>query len=149
MQDEIIDSAACSRTDGTSICGRLKYTLKDLESFVEITTFPHKGILWDEKINVVTFWPQSTDPIGLHKVLIAAYLPSIKDVLETAEITYFVYPAPYHHIKNEEQPEPLDTGKLRRILSLGQGFCTNPTTMFDLFNTGALAEQSSFFPGTS
>jgi hypothetical protein len=85
-------------------------TLTDLEFFLEITNFSHKGIFWDEKINFVNLLPQSTDPIGLRKVLITAYLPSIKYVLETAEITYFVYPAPDHYIKNKEQPEPPDTG---------------------------------------
>ena len=77
---------------------------------MEITTFSHKGIFWDASLNKVTLNPQSTDPIGLHKVLVTAYLLSFKDVLETAEIAYFVHPAPDQKLQNEEQPEPPDTG---------------------------------------
>ena len=73
-------------------------------------TFPHKGIFWDASENQVTLQPQSTDPTGLHKVLITANLFSFKDVLETAEIAYVVHLAPQNLLQNEEQPEPSDTG---------------------------------------
>ena len=52
----------------------------------QIINFPHKGIYWDASLNQITLQPQSTDPIGLHKVLVTGYLLSFKNVLETAEI---------------------------------------------------------------
>ena len=73
-------------------------------------TFPHKGIFWDASENQVTLQPQSTDPAGLHKVLVTAYLLRFKDVLETAEIAYVLHPAPQDLLQNTEQPEPPDTG---------------------------------------
>ncbi len=91
LPDQIPDSAACRHADGTSMCGRLLYTFTDLESRLEITNFPHKGIVWDASIYQVTLQPQKTDPIGLHKFLVTASLPSFKDVLETAEIACFVH----------------------------------------------------------
>ncbi len=50
-------------------------------------------------MNQVTIKPQKTDPIGLHKFLVTAYLPSFKDVLETAEIAYFVHPKSEYALK--------------------------------------------------
>jgi hypothetical protein len=47
LPNQIPDSAACRSADGTSMCGRLLYTFTDLESRLEITNFPHKGIFWD------------------------------------------------------------------------------------------------------
>ena len=61
---------------------------------MEITDFPHLGLTWDASTNQLTLQPQNIDPLGLHKVLITAYLPSFKDLLETAEIAYFVHSAP-------------------------------------------------------
>ena len=46
-------------------------------------------------------------------------MPSFKDVFETAEIAYFVHPAPEELPQNAEKPEPPETGKPRRILSPG------------------------------
>ncbi len=43
-------------------------------------------------MNQVTLQPQKTDPTGLHKVLVTAYLPSFKNVLETAEMAYLLHP---------------------------------------------------------
>jgi hypothetical protein len=94
LPDQLSDSAACRRADGTSMCGRLTYTFTDLELSLEIKTFPHKGIFWDTSMNQLILHPQSTDPTGLHKVMVTAYLPSSKDVLETAEIAYFVHLVP-------------------------------------------------------
>jgi hypothetical protein len=37
-------------------------------------------------------------------------MPSLKDVLETAEIAYFVKPAPEKFLQNGEKTEPPDTG---------------------------------------
>ena len=49
--DQIPDSAACRRAEGTSMCGRLSYTFTDLESCLEIPNFPYKGIFWDASMN--------------------------------------------------------------------------------------------------
>ena len=68
---------------------------------MELINFPQKGIYWDASQNQVTLQPQSTDPTGLHKVLITAFLLSFKDVVETAEIAYVVHPAPEDLQKNE------------------------------------------------
>ena len=84
------------------MCGRTFYKFTDLESGLEITAFPHKGIIWDASTNQITLQPQNTDPTGLHKVLITTFLPSIKDVLATAEIAYLVHSASDHKRKNEE-----------------------------------------------
>ncbi len=54
LPDQILDSAACRRADGTSMCGRLSYTFTDLESRLKISNFPHKGIFWDASMNKVT-----------------------------------------------------------------------------------------------
>jgi hypothetical protein len=78
------------------MCGRTLYKFTDLESGLEITAFPHKGIIWDASTNQVTLQPQKTDPTGLHKFLITAFLPSFKDVIETAEIAYLVHPVSDH-----------------------------------------------------
>jgi hypothetical protein len=67
-------------------------------------------MLWDETLNQITLQPLSTDPTGLHKVLLTAYLPSFKDVLETAEIAYVVHPAPGDLLPNEEQHDSQNTG---------------------------------------
>ena len=96
LPDQITDSAACRHADSTSVCGRPSYKFTDPESHLEITTFPHKGIIWDASISQVILHPQSTDPTGPHKVLITAYLPRFKEVLETAEIVYFVHAEPKH-----------------------------------------------------
>ena len=91
MPDQVSDEVPCRRADGTSACGRLLYTFLDLESRLELTTFPHKGISWDASLNQITLQPLSTDHTGSHKVLVTAYLPSLKDVLGTAEIAYVVH----------------------------------------------------------
>ena len=91
------------------MCGRTLYKFTDLESSLEITDFPHKGIIWDASTNQITLQPKYTDPTGLHKVLITAFVPNFKDVLETVEIAYLVHPESDHKRKNEEQSEP-DTG---------------------------------------
>jgi hypothetical protein len=119
LPEQISDEVACRRADVTSVCGRLSYSFTDLESRLELKNFPHKGIFWDAILNQITLKPQSTDPVGLHKVLVTAHLPSFKDVLETAEIAYVVHPAPGDLLPNEEQPEPQNTGLPSRILSLG------------------------------
>ena len=94
LPDQASDRVTCKRADSTSACGRLSYSFTDLESRLEFITFPHKGLFWDASLNQLTLQPQSTDPTGLHKVLVTAYLLSFKDVLETTEIAYFVHPAP-------------------------------------------------------
>jgi hypothetical protein len=72
------------------------------------------------------------------------------DVLETAEMAFFVHPAPEELPPNAEKPEPPETGKLNRILlDSNEAYCTNPTTMLNLLNTAALAEQKSFYPGVN
>jgi len=76
------------------MCGRLEYKFTDLESGLEITSFPHKGIFWDDKFNQVSLEPQSTDPVGQHIILITVYLPSFQGVLATAQISYLVHTAP-------------------------------------------------------
>jgi hypothetical protein len=72
----------------------------DLESRLELTNFPHKGIFWDASLNQITLQPLITDPIGLHKVLITTYLLSLKNVLETAEISYVVHTSPEDLLQN-------------------------------------------------
>jgi hypothetical protein len=94
LPDQAYDGVTCRRAQGVSACGRLSYSFTDLESWLELITFPHKGLFWDASLNQLTLQPQSTDPTGLHKVLVTAYLLSFKDVLETAEIAYVVNPAP-------------------------------------------------------
>ncbi len=101
LPNHISDSAACRRDDGTLMCEELLYKFIDLKLRLEITAFPHKGITWEASNNHITIQPKSTDPTGLHKVLITAFLPSLKDVLETAEIAYFVHPAPEDLLQNE------------------------------------------------
>jgi hypothetical protein len=61
---EISDIAACRLADGTSMCGKPTYTFFDLESGLEISTFPHKGIIWDASTNQLTLYPQSGTPTG-------------------------------------------------------------------------------------
>ena len=110
LPDQVSDEVTCRRADGTSVCGRLSYKLTDLESRLELITFPHKGLFWDASLNQMTLKPNITDPTGIHKVLVTAYLLSFKDVLETAEIAYVVQPAPEEFLKNAQKAEPLDTG---------------------------------------
>ena len=100
MQDQVSVGAACRRADGKSACGQLSFSFTDLESPLEFITFPHKGIFWDASLNKVTLNPQSTDPIGLHKVLVTVYLLSFKDVLQTAEIAFVVHPATEDLLQN-------------------------------------------------
>ena len=50
--------------------------------------------MWDASINQVTLSPQSIDPTGFYKVLLTAFLPSFKEVFETAEIAYLVHLVP-------------------------------------------------------
>jgi len=57
LPDQITDSAACRHADGTSMCGRLSYKFTDPELRLEITSFPHRGIIWDASINQVTLDP--------------------------------------------------------------------------------------------
>jgi hypothetical protein len=109
LLDQASDGVNCRRADGTSACGRLSYSFSDLESRLEFITFPHKGIFWDASLNQLTLQPQSTDPTGLHKVLVTAYLLSFKDVLEKAEIAYVVHPAPEELLQNGEKPKLQDT----------------------------------------
>ena len=92
--NQISDSVACKRNDETSVCGRPFYKFKVPETLIEITDFPHKGLIWDASTNQITLKPQFIDPLGLHKVLIIAFLPYFKDGLETAEISYFVKSTP-------------------------------------------------------
>ena len=94
LHHQISDSVACKRDDGTSVCGRPFYKFKVPETLIEITEFPHKGLIWDASTNQITLKPQNIDPLGLHKILITSYLPSFQDVFETAEIAYFVHSAP-------------------------------------------------------
>ena len=70
LPDQISDGVTCRRADGTSACGRLSYTFTDLESRVELITFPHKGILWDASLNQITLQPKISDPTGPHKILV-------------------------------------------------------------------------------
>jgi hypothetical protein len=51
LPDQIPESAACTRADGTSMCERISYTFTDLESRLEIINFPHKGIFLDASMN--------------------------------------------------------------------------------------------------
>jgi hypothetical protein len=111
LQDENLDSATCRRADGTSMCGRLSNTFTDLKSHLKILNFPHKRIFYDASMNKVTLETQSNEPIGLHKVLITAYQPSFKDdALKTAEIAYFVHPAPENFLQNAKKLKPPETG---------------------------------------
>ncbi len=80
------DSAACGLADGTSKCERASFKFIDSKTLKEITTFPYKGVAWDGIKYQLTLQPQSDDPLGLHKVLVIAYLPSNKDVLESVEV---------------------------------------------------------------
>ncbi len=109
LPDQASDGVTCRRADGISACGRLSYSFTDLESRLEFTTYPHKGIFWDASLNQLTLQPQRTDPTGLHKVLVTAYLLSFKDVVEKAEIAYVVHPAPEVKLQNGEKPELPDT----------------------------------------
>jgi hypothetical protein len=102
LPDQVSDEVTCRRADGTSACGKLSYSFTDLESRLELKTFPHKGFFWDVSLNQITLQPQSTDPTGVHKVLVSAYLPSFSDELETAEIAYVVHPATGNLPPNEE-----------------------------------------------
>ncbi len=88
------------------MCGRILFKFTDLESSLEITAFPHKGIIWDASTNQITLQPLNTDLTGLHKVLITAFLPIFKDVLETAVISYLVHPAADLKSRKKEQSEP-------------------------------------------
>ncbi len=76
LPDQVSDEVTCRRADGTSACERLSYKFTDLESRLELKTFPQKGIFWDESLNQITLQPLSTDPTGVHKVLVTAYMHS-------------------------------------------------------------------------
>jgi hypothetical protein len=75
--------------DGTPQCDRPSFKFFDSETRQEITTFPHKGIDWDE--STLTLQPQNDDPVGPQKVLISTYHPSQEGLLEMVEILYFVH----------------------------------------------------------
>jgi hypothetical protein len=68
----ISDIGACSLADRTSMCGQHTYKFFDLESGLEISTFPHKGIIWDASTNQITLHPQRGSPTGQHKILVTA-----------------------------------------------------------------------------
>jgi hypothetical protein len=66
-------------------------------------------MFWDASLNQITLKPKGTDPTGLHKFLVIAYLLSFKDLIETAEIAYVVHPAPEDLLQNGKKPEPPNT----------------------------------------
>ena len=54
LPNQISDIAACRRADGTLMCEIPLYRFTDLESHLEITAFPHKGIIWEASTNKIT-----------------------------------------------------------------------------------------------
>jgi hypothetical protein len=65
------------------------------------------------------------------------------------EIEYSINSASAHQLKlkekaEDEKPKP-ETDKLRQLQTPGYAYCINSPNMLNLFNTLALAEQSSFY----
>jgi hypothetical protein len=73
--------------------GRPLFKLSDSDMLKEITAFPYKGLTLDALNNKIILHPQSDDLPGLHKIIITAYLPGLKDVFQTVEIKYIIQSA--------------------------------------------------------
>jgi hypothetical protein len=96
LVSQFSDSDACMLADGTSLYEQPSFKFNDGKTLIKITTFPHNGVSWNELTLQLTLHPHRDDSIGLHKILMIAYLPSLKDVIQTVEIDYFINSAPDH-----------------------------------------------------
>jgi hypothetical protein len=132
MSHQISDRDACRLADGNPFCELPTLELIDFKTLQKITTFTHQGLTLGKFM--LTLQPQSDDLEGPHKVLLSAFFPSLKDVSQTVEITYFVMSASETRIQPSlpsDEARPAETSKSRRLAGeddFGEhGIITGPT----------------------
>jgi len=132
MSPQISDRNACRLAVVTRFCELPKLELIDFKTLQKIKTLTYQGLTLGEF--TLTLQPQSDDLQGPHKVLLLAFFPSLKDVSQTVEISYFVYSANETCIRPSEpsdEAQPAETGKSRRLAGdddfLEHGIITVPT----------------------
>lgn len=62
------------------MCGQPKFKLTDSDTLEEITTFRHEGLTWDAQKSQITLKPHSEDKLGLHKIILNAYISDSNEV---------------------------------------------------------------------
>lgn len=80
LMRQIAISNVCKLENGTSMCGQPKFKLTDSDTLEEITTFRHEGLTWDAQKSQITLKPHSEDKLGLHKIILNAYISDSNEV---------------------------------------------------------------------